>query len=473
MDTKGDLTKGLIVPVMVIAAILGTSVVEVAHAEDYLIVATGDDLPKGLEAAVEAAGGVVKHRMDKIGLAVAESENPGFAEAASAIPGLQYVTPDIEIQAWGTEFVPVSGGQENGAQDYSNLQWPLDAMQVREAWQALEAAGNPGARGAGVRVAVIDQGIDTDHPDLAPNLNLELSRSFVDEPLEHQLGGPVPFSHGTFVSCIIAGADDGAGIVGVVPEAELVHLKCGRDLTGTLPSSAVLEGIYYAANIGADVINMSIAGCFLKSGYYFSSINPYRGFYVQANTVAAVVIAEKRAIAYAQKMGATVVACAGNDAVDRDKTWDLVLWPGDLPNVIEVSATGPRGWFYDQNTDLDVPAEYTNYGQSVIDLAGPGGSYFPCWVSADGYPGTTPWWAYDLVISATHDDSWGWAGGTSFSSPYVAGVAALVIAANGGSMHPDHVRTILEQSADDLGKPGNDDYYGAGRVNALKAVTLK
>ena len=60
--------------------------------------------------------------------------------------------------------------------------------------------------------------------------------------------------------------------------------------------------------------------------------------------------------------------------------------------------------------------------------------------------------------------------GTSFAAPHVAGVAALVIGANGGSMHPDQVRTTLEQSADDLGKPGNDDYYGAGRVNALRAV---
>ena len=473
MGTKGFLIKGLIVPVMGIAAFGGTAVVGQAHAEDYLILSTGDNLPNGLEAAIEAAGGVLKNRMDKIGLAVASSDEPGFAATASAIPGLLYVTPDIEIQGWDATPEVKSEKLNKEGEDYSGLQWALDAMQVPEAWEALVAAGNPGARGAGVRVAVIDLGIDTDHPDIAPNLNLELSRSFVDEPLEAQPNGALPFSHGTFVSSIIAAPDDGVGITGVVPEAELVHLKCGRDLTGTLPSAAILEGIYYAANIGADVINISAAGYFLKSGWLITGFNPLRGYDIGANTVAAHVIADKRAIAYAQLMGATVVASAGNDAVDRDKTWDLVCLPGDLPKVIEVSATGPRGWFDDQNTDLDVPAEFTNYGQSVIDLAGPGGSYYPCWVPVEGYPATTPGWAYDLIISATYDDSWGWAGGTSFSSPYVAGVAALVIAAHGGQMHPDHVRTALEQSADDLGKPGNDDYYGAGRVNALRAVTLK
>jgi len=60
--------------------------------------------------------------------------------------------------------------------------------------------------------------------------------------------------------------------------------------------------------------------------------------------------------------------------------------------------------------------------------------------------------------------------GTSMAAPLVAGVAALVIEANGGTLTPDQVHTILEQSADDLGKAGNDDFYGLGRVNALRAV---
>ena len=69
--------------------------------------------------------------------------------------------------------------------------------------------------------------------------------------------------------------------------------------------------------------------------------------------------------------------------------------------------------------------------------------------------------------------TWSWMNGASMAVPHVAGVAALVIQANGGTLDPGQVRTILEQSADDLGKPGNDDYYGPGRVNALRAVFQK
>jgi lantibiotic leader peptide-processing serine protease len=65
---------------------------------------------------------------------------------------------------------------------------------------------------------------------------------------------------------------------------------------------------------------------------------------------------------------------------------------------------------------------------------------------------------------------WNWSIGTSMAAPLVVGIAALVIQAHGGSLPPDQVRTILEQSADDLGKPGNDDFYGAGLGNALRAV---
>ena len=75
-----------------------------------------------------------------------------------------------------------------------------------------------------------------------------------------------------------------------------------------------------------------------------------------------------------------------------------------------------------------------------------------------------------MVLSPSTGGYW-FGAGTSQAAPHVAGVAALIIEANGGSMHPSHVKEALLESSDDLGKPGNDDYYGQGRVNAYNAVS--
>jgi subtilisin family serine protease len=77
-----------------------------------------------------------------------------------------------------------------------------------------------------------------------------------------------------------------------------------------------------------------------------------------------------------------------------------------------------------------------------------------------------PCWVFDLVFS-TGNGGWYWSAGTSMAAPHASGVAALIIGANGGDMKPSQVEAALRSSADDLGKPGNDDFYGAGRVNAF------
>lgn len=72
---------------------------------------------------------------------------------------------------------------------------------------------------------------------------------------------------------------------------------------------------------------------------------------------------------------------------------------------------------------------------------------------------------FDLVLS-TINGSYGWAAGTSMAAPHASGIAALIIAENGGDMKPAQVEQVLRERADDLGKPGNDDFYGAGRVSS-------
>ena len=118
----------------------------------------------------------------------------------------------------------------------------------------------------------------------------------------------------------------------------------------------------------------------------------------------------------------------------------------------------------------------------MIDLAAPGGSLNPTlpshFVTVSG--ATFRAFAFNMVLSSSTSigpagdfekkGTWNFGAGTSLAAPHVCGVAALVIEANGYGLTPAQIRAILQQSADDLGKPGNDDFYGAGRVNALRAV---
>jgi len=182
-----------------------------------------------------------------------------------------------------------------------------------------------------------------------------------------------------------------------------------------------------------------------------------------------------RATTYAYQKGTTVIAAAGNSAVDFDHTADLIHLPASAPHVLSISATAPIGWALGGNPFLDYPASYTNFGQSAIDFAAPGGDFV--------YPGnelctvvlTAPCWVFDLVFSTGSNldpavASYYWGAGTSMAAPHASGVAAIIIGKNGGGIPPAQVEAELRKAADDLGKPGNDDSYGAGRVNAANAI---
>jgi subtilisin family serine protease len=127
--------------------------------------------------------------------------------------------------------------------------------------------------------------------------------------------------------------------------------------------------------------------------------------------------------------------------------------PAQSGNGLAVSATGP----YCQ-TDFDRFASYSNYGQSVINLAAPGG----------GVDCPLPTYYLDFVLSDSKG-AYYFAAGTSMAAPHVSGVAALIVGKY-GHIGPASVKAILQRSADDLYKPGADPFSGKGRVNAQKAL---
>jgi len=296
-------------------------------------------------------------------------------------------------------------------------------------------------------VAILDTGVDYTHPDLAANVDVGSSASMV--PYDTS---PAPVHwHATHVAGIVAADDNGIGVTGVAPDATIVSVK----VFGINPDTGELEGyftwtisgILYAASVGADVINLSLGG-------YIAHSEP------PANEVNLFLKVLRKAVNYAGQQGVTVICSAGNDALDGQGDGGFLHIPSDIGTAACISATGPIGWIFDPTTDLDVLAVYSNYGPQ-IDFAAPGGNDVL-------YP--SPGWHYDMVLSTLLGGGYTWADGTSMASPCAAGVAALVIGKNGGDMKPAHVLRDLRQSADDLGKPGQDVEYGYGRLNAGRAV---
>ena len=466
-----------------IAVAVGTLVCAVtAQAATYVVTANGNKFDASLARKLEAAGGVVTARLPQVGLAIVESSDAGFQQRASRVPGIFSVARDIELQF---DLPPATADYEA---DYANppasgdndtrfdLQWGHAAIDAAGAW-------NKGHRGAGVVVAVLDSGVACIHPDIAPNLLAAGSTSFVPGET-HCLSRTNVFNHGSHVAGTIAAPDNGIGTIGVAPEAKLIAVKVLSEVTGSGSFAGIIQGIVHAADQGADVINMSLG---IRGGLQVNGPG--------ANDVRDLMNAAARATRYAESQNAIIVASAGNDGRDLDADsglkvcdddgtcWvsNLRSFPGELPGVLTVAATAPVGWAIDPNGSLDYLASYSNYGQSAIDFAGPGGDgMYPgneaCVVA--GVPQAC--WVFDMVFSVGGYAqvgnqlfaSYSWSAGTSMAAPHVAGVAALVIGKHGGEMAPAQVKRILRASADDLGKPGNDSEYGGGRVNASRAVDL-
>lgn len=439
------------------ATVLALAVGTLAAAEPKTYVVSAARWGAAQNAAVAAAGGQVSFQHDGAGLAVVTSENPDFATALAASNAVQSVDEDMTVQ-WQepTNFVELDETVVNPNNDtyYTNIQWAPQAVEAPGAWAA-------GYTGAGVRVAIVDGGIFSTHADLAANIDVAASRSFVTGFAFNTDTGT--FWHGTHVAGIVAAIDNTIGVVGIAPGATIVGVKVLHNGSGSF--GAVISGILYAATPlsagggGADIINMSLGAVFARGG---------------GNTGAGpLVAAMNKAVNYADRFGVLVVSAAGNSALDLDHTGSVIAVPAQSGSGIAVSATGPLGFGLGA-TNFRRMASYTNYGTSAITVAGPGGDFvlpgnaFCTKLTSTGGAITRPCWVFDMVLS-TSRAGYSWAAGTSMAAPAASAVAALIRQANPG-ISLGALKTKLEQSADDEGKQGRDPFYGRGFVNARKAV---
>src|SRR5262249_30050507 len=304
------------------------------------------------------------------------------------------------------------------------------------------------------------------------NLDVAHSRSFVSgQPFNFDQARDTlgvcnrndTFWHGTHVAGIVAAPGQNLGTVGIAPNATIIGVKVLHCGSGSF--AAVIGGIVYAATpiaeggAGADIINLSLGAQFPLAGVGAAQL--------------AVVLG--KATTYAYQRGVTVIAALGNNATDLDHTANTVFLPPMSPHVIAVSATGPIGFALGA-TNFDHPASYTNFGQSAVAFAAGGGDFqLPgnALCSLPRNPAgsvTTACWVFDMVMapcrgSGGSNGTYCWAAGTSMATPAVSGVAALIVG-KFGRIGPSAVEARLRASADGLGKPGDDDFYGGGRGDA-------
>jgi subtilisin family serine protease len=394
---------------------------------------------KKQEAAVLAAGGSVTYSHGKAGVGLVSSANPDFLTQALASNAFQSGAEDVAAQWTPPTQAVEASAITPGDEGFFAYQWNMLAMETPGAW-AL------GCTGAGVRVAILDGGIADTHVDIAANLDVAASTSFVPgQPFNTDTGA---FWHGTHVAGIVAAADNGIGTLGVAPEATLIGVKVLHDGSGSF--GWIIGGILYAATpqaeggAGADIINMSLGAVFPKNAVGGGPL----------------VAAMNKVVNYANQHGVLVVSAAGNDYLDLDHSGNLISVPAESGSGIAISATGPVDFALGA-TNFRRPASYTNFGNSAIHVAAPGGDF----VSLN------PQWFLDMVLSpGGPGNAYFFAAGTSMASPAAAGVAAIIKQANPG-ISLGALKSRLAQTADDEDPKGHDPYYGRGFVNAYRACT--
>ena len=328
--------------------------------------------------------------------------------------GVRYAEPNYIYSVFST----------NPNDDLLNYQWHYPQIRLPQVWDDVTGSSS-------VRIAVLDTGIDSQHPDLQNNLNLEDGYNFPDQSTETN----DQFGHGTHVAgTIAADTNNSQGVAGVMWEAEIIPVKVlGDDGYGS--NWDIAQGILYAAGLTdspkisqpVDVINMSLGGS------------------TDSESI-------REAVVEASNAGVIIVAAAGNSNTTTP------MYPASYPEVISVGSVELN------YTGSPIRAPYSCYGET-LDVMAPGGNTRAD-TDGDEYA--------DGVLSTTFEGSgdtknytYIYYQGTSMASPHVAGLSGLMIA-NG--IPKTQIREILRESSFDLGDEGFDIEFGYGLVNAYWAV---
>jgi subtilisin family serine protease len=334
---------------------------------------------------------------------------PALLAALAADPRVEFAEPNGRVRLLSAPNDP----------HFPN-QWNMRQVRAPEAWDV-------GTGGADVVVAILDSGIDSTHPDLAgrvvPGRNSrERSANTRDE-----------IGHGTQVAGIVGAAgNNGVGVAGMSWGVRLMPIKI-TDRYGEASVEAAADGIRWATENGARIINLSLGGLH------------------DSRTL-------RLAVLDAWSRGVLLVAAAGNCgelASFREEgcdTFNQPIYPAALSEVVAVGALGAD----------DALAPYSNMG-SYVRLAAPGGvgggapleHVISTWPAGLTSPLDQPGYSFEV--------------GTSMAAPHVSGAAALLWSTN-PTLSRDEVEAILLETADDLGPPGRDDRFGHGRLNVQRAL---
>jgi thermitase len=346
------------------------------------------------------------------------AQNLNAASAASAVPSLDVLKVPVKP---GQELAEVTALRGDPDVLYAEPDYiaqaqptPLNDPYYGSQWglSKIDApAAWDAATGSNIVIAIVDTGIDLTHPDLSCADKLTAARwNFVANNSTPQDDN----GHGTHVAGIAAACgNNGKGVAGVAWGAQLMPVKV-LDSNGSGYYSDIAAGITYAVDHGARVVNLSLGGA--GSG---------------------TVLAD--AVQYAHDHGVLVVAAAGNCAQGGSSCGNLgnpAMYPAAYPTVLAVAATDSG----------DNWASFSEH-QPYVDVAAPGVN----------------------IYSTLRGGNYGSMSGTSMATPHVSGLAALLWSL-APSLTVDQVESLMESTADDLGTPGKDDYFGYGRINAGRTL---